>query len=97
MKYYTNKAVNELRKMKDINGLIRLWELEKEHNQVYLYDETLKQLSHCQKETLKEQITKGLRLGLSNEDLQKVKDFFCIKDKKDYGVFNKAMGCEYPF
>lgn len=78
MKYFTQKNVNELRKQSDINGLIRLWNLEKEKNPVYQSIDEIKKLSICQKDVLFEHLKKNKFLGLTQDFANEIMKQFCI-------------------
>ena len=87
MRIYTKKAANYFVKDKDVKSLITLWEREKAQNPVYCTKGELNRLTHCQKERLKESIKKGFRFGLSDNDIELIRETFCIY-RPEYGWNN---------
>jgi len=90
-KLYTQKTVDFLSKSKDVNGIIRLYELEKKMNPPIQTIEEIKSLTHVQKEVLKESISKGKTFGLPGEFFDEIKDFFGLNYAPD------SSEQEYPF
>ena len=95
MKIFTKKKIKELQKAGEIQAIVDLWEREKELNPVYCTKDELDRLTYCQKETLKESIKKGLKLGLSDDDIGLIREVFCIC-RPEYGM-NSKKSMEYPF
>lgn len=92
-KLYTKKAVDSLVKEKRTADIIRLYEIDKAKNPVYISSYTLKELNGRQREVLKEQIENGKKLGLEGKDFETVRDFLGIRSNlSDY-----QEPCEYPF
>ena len=95
MRIYTKKAANYFVKNKDIKGLITLWEQERAKNPVYCTKGELERLTYCQKEALKDSVKNGSKLGLSEDDIELVRETFCIH-RPEYG-WNNSKAIEYPF
>jgi len=72
----TKSAINQLVKAKDTEGIIKLYEIDKELNPFteYSLQENFRNLRHCQKETLKELIKNNKTFGLSKELFFKLKE-----------------------
>ena len=95
MRIFTKKKVNELRKAGEIQAIIDLWEREKELNPILCTEDELKRLTHCQQETLKEHIRKGFTFGLSEDDINTIREAFTIY-RPEYGR-NNPEATKYPF
>ncbi len=88
----TKSAINQLVKAKDTEGIIKLYEIDKELNPFteYTLQENFENLSYCQKETLKELIKNGKTFGLSKEL------FLELKELCGFRLYN-TDDLEYPF
>lgn len=72
----TKKAINELVKAKDTETIIKLYELEQKQNPFTIFDleKNFTELTHCQKEALKEQIQSGKTFGLAQNFYYQLKE-----------------------
>jgi len=72
----SKKAINDLVRAKDTETIIKLYELEQKQNPFTIWEleKNFTELTYCQKESLKEQLTNGKTFGLAQNFYYQLKE-----------------------